>query len=262
MLVLTRRENEKILLPDIGVTVELMSVSGNRARLGISAPESIRILREEVALSQSALRQAVARDPIPREFAHAMRNRLNAALLAAEMLRIQFDRGLFTGNADSLDKVVSELKALAALLESRTSPERPAPQTLRRRLKALLVEDDANESNLLAEYLRMTGYDVDTAGDGADALDYLRSHDRPDVVLLDMLMPRCDGPTTIGRIRRDPNFEGMKIFAVSGTSPKRFGLATGPGGVDRWFSKPLDPRQLVEQLDCELSALQGAKKES
>jgi CheY-like chemotaxis protein len=74
------------------------------------------------------------------------------------------------------------------------------------------------------------------------------------------LMPRCDGPTTIGRIRRDPNLEGMKIFAVSGTSPKRFGLATGPGGVDRWFSKPLDPRELVEQLDCELSALQGIAK--
>ena len=37
MLVLTRRETEKILLPDVGVTVELMSVSGNRARLGISA---------------------------------------------------------------------------------------------------------------------------------------------------------------------------------------------------------------------------------
>ncbi len=54
----------------------------------------------------------------------------------------------------------------------------------------------------------MTGFQVDTAGDGADALDYLHSHDRPDVVLLDMLMPRCDGPTTIGRIRRDPSLEG------------------------------------------------------
>jgi carbon storage regulator CsrA len=260
MLVLTRRENEKILLPDVGVTVELMSVSGNRARLGISAPDSIRILREEVALGQSALQQAIARGPIPREFAHTMRNRLNSALLAAEMLRLQFERGLFAGNAEPLDKVMTELKALAAMLESQTPPERPAPPTSRRRLKTLLVEDDANESNLLAEYLRMTGFDVDTAGDGADALDYLRSHDRPHVVLLDMLMPRCDGPTTIGRIRRDPNFEGMKIFAVSGTSPKRFNLATGPRGVDRWFSKPLDPRELVEQLDCELSALQGAAK--
>jgi carbon storage regulator CsrA len=258
MLVLTRRENEKILLPDVGVTVELMSVSGNRARLGITAPSSIRILREEVAAAQ----EAMARGPITRDSAHKMRNRLNSALLAAEVLRVQLDRSQFTGNLASLDKIVVELKALADMIEPQMAPcgRGIDGASSSRRWKALLVEDDANESNLLAEYLRMTGFDVDTAGDGADALDYLHSHTRPDVVLLDMMMPRCDGPTTIGRIRRDPNLDGMKIFAVSGTSPKRFGLTTGPGGVDRWFSKPLDPRELVHQIDCDLSALHGPSK--
>jgi CheY-like chemotaxis protein len=101
----------------------------------------------------------------------------------------------------------------------------------------------------------MTGFEVETAGDGADALDYLHSHDRPDLVLLDMLMPRCDGPTTVGRIRRDPQLEGMKVYAVSGTSQKRFDLQTGPGGVDRWFTKPVDPRELVRQIDSELADL-------
>jgi len=256
MLVLTRRENEKILLPDVGVTVELMSVSGNRARLGISAPDNIRILREEVAAGQAIVQKAVARGPVPREIAHAMLNRLNAASLAAEMLRLQLGDRELNG---SLDKIVNELKALAALLQT---PQRSEPLVAaagaRRPWKALLVEDDANESNLLAGYLRMTGFEVDTAGDGADALDYLRSHERPDVVLLDMLMPRCDGPTTIGRIRRDPSLEGVRIYAVSATSPKRLGLKTGPDGVDRWFSKPLDPRALVQQLDSELAALQTA----
>ena len=56
-------------------------------------------------------------------------------------------------------------------------------------------------------------------------------------------------------IRRDPHLEGMKIYAVSGTSQKRFDLQTGPGGVDRWFTKPVDPRELVRQIDCELAAL-------
>lgn len=258
MLVLTRRENEKILLPDVGVTVELMSVSGNRARLGISAPDNIRILREEVAAGQAIVQKAVSRGPVSREVAHAMLNRLNAASLAAEMLRLQLADSEPNG---TLDKIVAELKALAAFLQS---PQRSEPlvaaASARRPWKALLVEDDANESNLLAGYLRMTGFEVDTAGDGADALDYLRSHDRPDVVLLDMLMPRCDGPTTIGRIRRDPSLEGVRIYAVSATSPKRLGLKTGPDGVDRWFSKPLDPRALVQQLDSELAALQTASQ--
>ncbi len=48
----------------------------------------------------------------------------------------------------------------------------------------------------------------------------------------------------------------MKIYAVSGTSPKRFDVQTGPGGVDRWFIKPVDPRELVRQIDTELAAVQ------
>ena len=186
-----------------------------------------------------------------------MRNRLNAAVLAVEMLRLQLAAGDTVAAEEPLDKVVNELRALAMMLQSEsTTTPAPASTRVRRPWKALLVEDNANESNLLAGYLRMTGFQVDTAGDGADALDYLHSHDRPDVVLLDMLMPRLDGPTTIGRIRRDPSLEGMKIYAVSGTSPKRFDVQTGPGGIDRWFSKPVDPRELVRQIDTELAANQ------
>jgi carbon storage regulator CsrA len=260
VLVLTRRENEKILLPDVGVTVELMSVTGNRARLGISAPDNIRILREEVASSQDALKQATARGPISREFSHAIRNRLNAAILATETVRLQIDARQLAETSASLDRIVTELRAMASLVQ-RPSPESDAPPSspvrtiAHRPWKALVVEDDANESFLLAGILRMTGYEVDVAGDGSDALDYLHSHERPDVVLLDMKLPKVDGPTTLGRIRRDPNLDGIKVYAVSATSPKRVGVKTGPGGIDRWFCKPLDPRELVRQLDSELSAV-------
>jgi carbon storage regulator CsrA len=252
MLVLTRRETEKILLPDLGVTVELMSVSGNRARLGISAPKSVRILREEVAANGR-----LSTDEKARSFSHDMRNRLNGANIALEMLRLHLEAGNLTNAMAPLDMVADELNKLKALLVEVESAALAAKVSAkaRRPWRALLVEDNANESNLLAGYLRMTGFEVDTAGDGADALDYLHSHDRPDVVLLDMLMPRCDGPTTIGRIRRDPHLDGMKIYAVSGTSQKRFDVQTGPGGVDRWFTKPVDPRELVRQIDSELAAL-------
>jgi len=261
MLVLTRRETEKILLPDLGVTVELMSVSGNRARLGISAPKSVRILREEVAANGRLIQEAAARGTFNRDFAHEMRNRLNGAGIALEMLRLHLEAGNSTSALGPLEKVAEELNGLMADLLAAESAAAAAKASAkasakaRRPWRALLVEDNANESNLLAGYLRMTGFEVDTAGDGADALDYLHSHDRPDVVLLDMLMPRCDGPTTVGRIRRDPHLDGMKIYAVSGTSQKRFDVQTGPAGVDRWFTKPVDPRELVRQIDSELAAL-------
>ncbi len=259
MLVLTRRENEKILLPDVGVTVELMAVTGNRARLGISAPDNIRILREEVAVNQAVLKQATVRGSMSRDFVHAFRNRLNAAILAAETVRMQIEAERLDDTSSTLDRIVTELRAMASLVEG---PQPVAAPPLvasgageHRPWKALVVEDDANESLLLAGILRMTGYEVDVAGDGADALDYLHSHARPDIVLLDMKLPKLDGATTLGRIRRDPNLDGMKVYAVSATPPKRFGVKTGPGGIDRWFCKPLDPRELVRQLDSELSAL-------
>ena len=254
MLVLTRRETEKILLPDLDVSIELMSVSGNRARLGIKAPKTVRILREEVAANGRLIQEATARGSLTRDFVHEMRNKLNGAGFALEMLRLQLDAGSAAAALLPLEKVAEELHGLNALLEAESGASAAAAKA-RRPWKALLVEDNANESNLLAGYLRMTGFEVDTAGDGADALDYLHSHDRPDLVLLDMLMPRCDGPTTVGRIRRDPHLEGMKIYAVSGTSQKRFDLQTGPGGVDRWFTKPVNPRELVRQIDSELAAI-------
>jgi carbon storage regulator CsrA len=263
VLVLTRREKERILLPDVGVTVELMSVTGNRARLGISAPDHIRILREEVAANEDALRQALGRGIVSHEFAHEIRNRLNSATLATETVRLQIDAGQVGEMSALIDRIATELRAITAMVQGVTPPvsspslpSSPKRNGERRLRKALVVEDDANEGVLLAGILRMTGYEVDVANDGADALDYLHSHERPDVVLLDMLLPKVDGPTTLGRIRRDPSLEGMKVFAVSATPPKRFGVTTGPGGIDRWFCKPLDPRELVRQLDSELGSVE------
>jgi CheY-like chemotaxis protein len=115
-----------------------------------------------------------------------------------------------------------------------------------------LVEDEENERELLAGYLRLAGFAVDTAGDGCDALDHLHAGERPDVVLLDMSLPRCDGATTAREIRRDPACAGLKIFAVSGHSPNEYKLDRGHGGIDRWFHKPLDPAALLRELTQEL----------
>jgi len=150
----------------------------------------------------------------------------------------------------------------AEVLDGRTEGGRPgrqaaAPPSSRSlalpfKTKALLVEDNPNECELLAIFLRLAGVDVDTAGDGVDALDYLRSGQRPNVVLLDMGLPRCDGPTTVREIRRDPAYNGLKIFAVTGRPKEDFNLGGGPAGVDRWFQKPLDPGILLQCLNQQL----------
>jgi CheY-like chemotaxis protein len=118
--------------------------------------------------------------------------------------------------------------------------------------KALVVEDDQNERELLAAYLRMGGLDVDVANDGQDALDYLHTHKRPDVVLMDLALPRCDGPTAIREIRNDPAIADVRIFAVTGRPRDQFGDG-GNFRVDRWFNKPLNAEDLLRDLRHDIS---------
>ena len=62
-------------------------------------------------------------------------------------------------------------------------------------------------------------------------------------------MPRKNGAETIVEIRSKPEFEELKVFAVSGSDRDELDVPVGPRGVNRWFTKPLDARQLVEEMD-------------
>ena len=115
-------------------------------------------------------------------------------------------------------------------------------------LRVLLVEDNPNEARLLAGYLKCRNFDVCVAHDGAEALERLQYEVRPDVVLLDMFMPGCDGGWTISEIRKDDRLHDLPVFAVSGGSPSDAGVDVGPAGVDLWLSKPLDPESLVSHV--------------
>jgi DNA-binding response OmpR family regulator len=110
--------------------------------------------------------------------------------------------------------------------------------------RALVVDDDANESHLLAGILRMSGYVVEIAQDGLEALESLKRN-RTDFVLLDMNMPRCDGPTTLASIRANPEWRGLRIFAVTGCSQREIGVSVNDIDVDHWFQKPVDPELLL-----------------
>ena len=110
-------------------------------------------------------------------------------------------------------------------------------------------------TNLLATLLQMHDCECATAADGLDCLDYLANNERPDIVLLDMGLPRCDGPQTVRLIRENPQFRGLKVFSLSGKSPQEVGLTTGPNGVDGWFAKPVNPKKLWEAIQ---EALKGS----
>ncbi|QDU93106.1 response regulator [Lignipirellula cremea] len=252
MLVLTRRENEKILFPSLGISVEILKARGSGVRLGISAPENVPIRRAELAGLKSlefACDEESAVERL-RQLTTAIQERLNAASFGLNQLHQRVEEGDLENTQAAIMEIYHELKALEREGKGDTdsgsrSSSSVSDTTVRR---ALVVEDDVNSSQLLAGYLRMHGFEVTTAPDGQDALDYLSMHSAPDVVLLDMFMPRCDGPTFVSRLRSDPEMAGIRIYGMSGAEPDSIGMEVGPRGVDRWFSKPLNPEMLIDEV--------------
>ena len=235
MLVVTRKPSEKIVFPTLGVTVHILRSTGRAIRVGVEAPPDVKILRDEIAAAATA--PAAARPPVPVD-RHALANTLSKLTLAVHLARKQWAAGR-PALADAA--LANALQALEALEQSTPAP---TPHTCR----ALIVDDDANERELLAGLLGMNGCECATAADGADALAYLAANDRPDVVLLDMAMPRCDGPETLRRIRADSRLAGLRVFSVSSTSPRELSIPEGKAGFDGWFPKPLNPGRLWDAI--------------
>ncbi len=239
MLVISRHPNESIVFPTLGIEVQVTRVSGLTVRLGVVAPPDVKVLRREL-LPEGATPAARAAPPST----HELRNVLSKFGLSVHLARKQ----AAAGHAARADETLSgALKMLEALehgwLSREQTPPKPQPG-----LKALLVEDDANERELLAGLLEMNGCTCDTVADGADALAYLTRERPPNVVLLDMGLPRCGGPEVVRRLRSDKRFKELKILTVSGTDPRTLGIPIGTGGVDGWFQKPLNPNRLWEAI--------------
>lgn len=258
MLVLSRGLNDKVVFPTLGISVEILRLAGSKVRLGIDAPRSIPVVREEIADrgERSLLTAPSAEESAKAQLTHATRNRLHKATLGLRLVQ----RMLETGHADDIEptifKIFNELKTLEEDLAGPNAPPTPSGEPLSqgKHCRALIVEDDANECELLAGYLRLTGFEVDTAADGLHAMVQLAKRDRPNIVLLDMKMPRFDGSKTVSAIRENPDYRALKIFAVTGTEQSDTSVHVGPEGVNRWFRKPVDPEELVSAIHSELNA--------
>ena len=78
-------------------------------------------------------------------------------------------------------------------------------------LRILLVDDDADLREVITDVLSDEGYAVDCAADGLEGLERLRAGERPGVILLDWMMPRCDGPQFRAAQRADPAIADIPV---------------------------------------------------
>ena len=251
MLVLSRGKNDKIVFPTLDISIEIMRISGSRVRVGIDAPKKVPVIRDELSDEwHSGFDTVESEDARHSQLDHEARNRLNAATLGLHLIQRKVELGETADLETDVFRVLNELKAI----EGDGHVDEDSRGTPKATTRALVVEDDDNERELLSGFLHMNGYDVSAAVDGLQAMVHLSKHERPDIVLLDMNMPRFDGRKTVAAIRENPDYRGLKVFAVSGANRNEVDVTVGPRGVDRWFAKPLDPRTLLTAIEEEMQA--------
>jgi DNA-binding response OmpR family regulator len=113
------------------------------------------------------------------------------------------------------------------------------------RMTLLLADDDTTIVDSLAPFLERAGFQVLLASDGAAALDKIRSH-RPNLVVLDVLMPRLDGREVLRRLRQENNWMPTILLTQVGESAER-ALALEEG-ADDYLNKPFDPHELLARI--------------
>jgi CheY-like chemotaxis protein len=125
---------------------------------------------------------------------------------------------------------------------------RPEPGSLTRVTqglgRVLVVDDDEVIRQLIAVNLTLEGFDVITAVDGKDCLEkVVAAH--PDVITLDVMMPRLDGWVTATQLRKNPETAGIKVVLITARAQEDDRNRGRQIGVDAYLTKPFDPAEMI-----------------
>jgi CheY-like chemotaxis protein len=116
----------------------------------------------------------------------------------------------------------------------------------------LVVDDDEGVRELIAFLLQRAGYRAVTATDGPEALRIFTDI-RPDLVILDMVMPGLDGVSVCERIRADATTAALPVVMMSGRATKTEIASAFASGAVEYLDKPVHPGELVSLLRMLLS---------
>lgn len=117
----------------------------------------------------------------------------------------------------------------------------------------LLVDDDFGILDALSDVLTDEGYDIITARNGREALERI-AVTRPDVILLDFMMPIMDGGQTLQALQADPSLRSIPVIMMSAVSKASLPLDCQPTA---FIAKPFEIKSLLEQLERILGTAAG-----
>jgi DNA-binding response OmpR family regulator len=117
--------------------------------------------------------------------------------------------------------------------------------------KILVVDDEPDVASLLTLLLKSQGYNVVSAGDGQEALEKARS-EQPDLILLDVMLPKMDGYKVARMLKFDENFSSIPIIMLTAKvqeKDKQIGMEMG---ADDYVTKPFDTAALLAKVKAVL----------
>lgn len=122
--------------------------------------------------------------------------------------------------------------------------------------KILVIDDEKNILDLISINLNISGYEVDTAGDGAEGLAKAK-RDNYDAFIIDVMMPKLDGYKVCEQLRANPNTKEIPIIMLTAKDSLQDKVKGFDIGADDYLTKPFEPQELLVRLK---SLLRRSKK--
>lgn len=124
--------------------------------------------------------------------------------------------------------------------------------------KILVVDDEQNILDIVSAYLEKEGFEYRTAQDGRTGLKTAQRF-KPDIIVLDIMLPEMDGMELLTRLRRESNVYVIMLTAKTEETDKIVGLSVG---ADDYLTKPFSPRELMARIKAALRRMRGGHIEA
>lgn len=192
---------------------------------------------------------------------HRFRNRLNLLMLQTMSIQEETKSDAdYLRQLELIESLQMTVQQLADDLKSQVDPD-----WLESRVRILVVEDDSNQRNSIVHALRKAGLFVAEASTGAEAVNYLYHAAQPDVVLMDVQMPHCDGLEARRMMDFMPVCGRVKVIAMTAADVSDEDLKSFDGYVRKPFQLPalietIRSAVATEGADCDENAQQARHK--
>lgn len=274
MLVLSRQQDQKVLFPNLGITVEIVSIKGRNVKLGIDAPPAVRIIREELADEWDFKQREMApyADPLTKSGQpssnHALKKQLEQIGHLVQVAQEKLTKGQVNDAIEHVESALTNLsnldqsiecepaefvreqtkKYVTQLADSNGHDKASLSNNSTHKWKALLVEGDAKERKLITKALGSSGITVNVANNDEEAIAFLTANETPDFVLIDMESPKITGSEAIEFIRENDEFSDLPIYGVSRLNRSDAKFRKGNDEGLGWLAKRIEGGQMIKRI--------------